>query len=800
MKRLINWILIVLLITPITSRSQNLTGVVASTRSIDWSAVGVTGGIPTGRTQCGSTIAAYTGTPATINNAIAACTNGYVKLGAGTFSLNASICFQHSNVTLRGQGMSTILSFTAASTGSGSCTTTWQGGGDVLISIQASGNPGFQGGAPGIIGIPAGNKRNWTGTNGSAGVYTQGATVLDVSSAPTGLAAGGTLVIWQADSGSGSVPSNAWFESASTTNDPDAVAWQGAGEVQSAGMVQRVTVAGTSSTQITISSPGIYMPAGTWVTGLTPQAGWQSTGNEITGIGLENFRMTRTVGTTQMVGLLSASDSWITGCGFVPDPSLDGNYIIAPIDSRNITIQSNWIDPGGGAGGGGSTFATYGISLVETSASLVENNILSGLYAPIVMNGGSTGNVIAYNYENHITGGDGEGSSFHEEGEQMNLYEGNYLLKVWADVFHGNSNFNTMFRNHMFSTDVGFDIWSFHRWWNIIGNVINSTTYKSLASGSPKYSRWCGVAIRLGYASQHGDDPPCAVGAPYPSGGMEPTGPGIVGEVHPDTVVETSAMLWGNYAVADSTSHFTNGEVPSGIALYANTVPASQTLPSSAYLSARPSWYSTSVPFPLIGPDVTGGNQTGYGGHANKTPAQNCFVTAGGVNGSYSSSTIASFAPDACYAPVTCTSDHLTYTAQPSSATLGSSLGTVSVGVYDSGNVLCTSATTSITLAKSAGSSYGTLSTLSSLTKSAVSGVATWSDPDLTVTVSVGTGGITATATALTGATSNTFTISASAGGANAGRVWKAPIAMLFIDPDDAVDITRRYYIQRRTR
>ena len=74
-------------------------------RAIDWTVAGA-GTIPTTRTQCGSTIGAYTGTAATINNAIAACgANQYVKLGAGTFTLSTGVTFAgKDNVTLRGSG------------------------------------------------------------------------------------------------------------------------------------------------------------------------------------------------------------------------------------------------------------------------------------------------------------------------------------------------------------------------------------------------------------------------------------------------------------------------------------------------------------------------------------------------------------------------------------------------------------------------------------------------------------------------------------------------------------------------
>jgi len=350
-------------------------------------------------------------------------------------------------------------------------------------------------------------------------------------------------------------------------------------------------------------------------------AGWQS--GTLTGIGLENMRITRSTASDMFIGLLAVADSWLTGLAIAPNPNINGNYVIGTVDSRNLTIRNNWIDPGGGANQGGSTFATYGISLVETSQSLVENNITNGLYAPIVMNGASSGNVVAYNYEHFL--GAGEGYSFHEEGEQMNLYEGNSFTKVQADIFHGNSNFNTMFRNHAFGGDTGFDIWAYHRWWNIIGNVIQSTVYKSIYSDGTKYSRWDGAAIRLGYASQNA------------SGGSES---GFTGTVVPDPLVATSTMLWGNYATAGASARWLASEVPATDPLFPNAVPGNQTLPASLYLSARPNWWPQSKPWPAIGPDVTGGNVPGYAGHVYTTPPEDCFTN---------SADLANFNPNSCY-------------------------------------------------------------------------------------------------------------------------------------------------------
>ena len=115
--------LILLLTIPTLARAQAWSGILNPTRAENWQRanVGVAGGIQSSSwVQCGATIAAYTGTAATINTAIAACAaNHFVLLGAGTFNLStgislSSVASPRSNVVLRGSGPTkTKLIFTA---------------------------------------------------------------------------------------------------------------------------------------------------------------------------------------------------------------------------------------------------------------------------------------------------------------------------------------------------------------------------------------------------------------------------------------------------------------------------------------------------------------------------------------------------------------------------------------------------------------------------------------------------------------------------------------------------------------
>jgi len=88
-------------------------------------------------------------------------------------------------------------------------------------------------------------------------------------------------------------------------------------------------------------------------------------------------------------------------------------------------------------------------------------------------------------------------------------------------------------------------------------------------------------------------------------------------------------------------------------------------------------------------------------------------------------------------------------------AVLGGNIGPVAVTILGASGELCSSATNSITVAKGAGAPGGTLN--GTLTQSAVSGVATFND--LNITVTTGSYTLAATSSGLTGATSNAFTI-----------------------------------------
>jgi len=103
-----------------------------------------------------------------------------------------------------------------------------------------------------------------------------------------------------------------------------------------------------------------------------------------------------------------------------------------------------------------------------------------------------------------------------------------------------------------------------------------------------------------------------------------------------DPLVASTLLRWGNYDYASGQARWVSTEIPRGV-----TVP-SRVLPASLFLAGRPSWWAAAIPWPAIGPDVSGGQDPA--GHAHKIPAQACYDgTPKKPDGTLS------FAPARCY-------------------------------------------------------------------------------------------------------------------------------------------------------
>lgn len=598
-----------------------------------WAAAGVIGGIPTRTTICSNlgvdgqaSTFVQSVTLAQVNNAIASCpANGVVLLQTGRYNFSSGIVFNGENdVTLRGEGAHlTKLHFTGYANVNGQF---------AAIGITGS-NFGYYG--PG----PPTNQVTWGGTNGVAGVYTQGATVVTLSSTP-GLSVGMWIELDQlsdtAETGDilncGGPPCT---EQGSTPNGRN-----------NRHQHQRVRVVSCTpscpnavSTQVTIT-PGVYMP--NYRTAKSPGAWWGTSTSLARGNGVENLSIDTSAAScggcvsVSHVLFMWAYDSWVKGVRGVVCPS--PKQCVNLFGANHISVVDNYFYSA-------SQFAigmtTYGVETFGSYDNLVMNNIMHHRVSPFVSDG-DAGSVFAYNYTFDdyypISPPFMQASNYtHEAGNGMILHEGNEGTGLKQDVIHGTANMMTYFRNRMIGWEPGKTnetapvlVYAHNRYTNMLGNVSGQAGFHTNYQGTSDVSIY---HLGDGYSS-----------------------------IAFDPLVATTALRWCNWDVVTSTNvSGTNdqtgtrcqaSEVPTAAPLYPNTVPASQVLPASLFLSEKPSWWGPTIPWPAIGPDVTGGNVANSGGHTWRNPAHECWLnsaddTAYAVDASGFRPKI--FNADACY-------------------------------------------------------------------------------------------------------------------------------------------------------
>ena len=571
------------------------------TRATDWTNVGA-GAIPA-RTSPGANCASLTSgaTAAQINSAIASCGSGQVVfLGAGTYNLTTGIIFNNkSNVTLRGAGADkTNLIFT----GQNSC-----GGVYAEICIFNGYSNYSQG--PGIT-------ANWT-----AG-YAQGSTQITLDNTSS-LQVGSLMILDQledtTDTGNVYVGQQTW--SCINCNNPGRT---------NRGQMQTVKVTGINGNKVTFT-PSLYMP--NWRSSQSPGA-WWSPVLPVTGDGVENLSIDSSAVTNGggIMTFYNATGCWIKGVRSLM--AKDSHVKFWYGDAFNTVRDSYFY---GSQGHGSTSSQSYGVDGYTGSANLVENNIFQHIATPMQMED-HQGSVFGYNYAfdnfnapaiNWLLGT----ASTHAPGNNYMLWEGNQHVEAIEDDFHGPADFITFFRNRTSGWQPGatnqtiaLNNYAWNRYTNSIGNVLGTAgfhTHYSSAAGDGTNGSVCNHSI---YALGWGGN--CDVWPSYPNCGMN-------GCPQSDPVVAASIMRWGNYDTVNNAVRWVSGEVPSGLSPYGNAVPSSQTLPASFYLSSKPAWFGN-TPFPLNGPDVTGGNIANVGGHANANPAAQCFNNSA-VDVSYAS-------------------------------------------------------------------------------------------------------------------------------------------------------------------
>ena len=630
---------------PMNCANSLTAGIISSPRAINWATTGagVVGGIPSASyTQCGATVAPIGSTssaasPSGINSAIAACpANTYLQLGAGTFYLNGGLLVSYpvNHFEIRGMGANqTFLVFTGTNACNG-----WYADACFLDS---------------------GNNSIYNINNGPVAVtassFAQGSATISLASVPN-LKVGNPIYIDQLDD---TQDIGSMLEISETTatfpytspGSPGPYMIQAAGEnnrtnrsqiqITTVTQCDGVTTIGhacSSGANITIS-PGFIDP--NWTSAKSPQAWWPT--GPIEYVGLKDVSIDSTndgsPGTLSgSITFYNADNGWVTGVRTIAT----NRSAVWTISTQHMTVRENYFFLARN-----STSTSYGYECYAGADALVESNIFQAIAGPLTINGACLDIVLDYNYATTAFYTSSSGwsiptSNLHGSDTDFDLYEGNVSAQLAADLFHGPHNMDTFFRNQVNGSypqcwqsgstwptstygactgNLGaFQFLSFSRFFNVIGNVILGTGYTS--GSSPVY-----------FNLAQGESPSPA-----------------------DPATASSLMRWGNWDSATNATRWcgnssdtgwattcgSTSEIPTGYMFFPNTVPTlgdtgigQGALPASFYYASKPSWWPSGKPWPLIGPDVTGGNISGTAGHANTNPAEDCFINVmgGSTNG-----------------------------------------------------------------------------------------------------------------------------------------------------------------------
>ena len=612
-----------------TASAQLWSGILDHSRATDWSQTGVTGGIPNRTNICQTVpLQGSPGSPASasvINTAIQNCSSaggGVVQLQAGTYYLNSSIAFNSAkNVTLRGQGPDqTTLEFD--DTFSSGCS---QGG---VVCIN---DYGWSLSACNFNAPP--NLANWTAN------YAPGTTqlVLDRISGPGSptytLTAGMLLLLDQLDPPATDFTNYVPFP----MEYPQYVVSAGCNANRAGrcvGEVHSVTaVTGTGPYTVTITPPIAYH---SWNANGNnqPQAFWCGTAAMVPmNDGVENVTVLNNTTAGVGYGLVrieGAAQSWMKNVRAIN--TVNAGFAVRI--SANVEMRDSYLFHQNNASSCLTGGTQYGINPVFSGFVKFENNIFQQLCSGIMMQPCFVC-VFGYNYVVGEYGVGGFGGNFgyaaapgHVGGTHSLLFEGNIMNGVNTDhlTAHGtNAAFFVMFRNY-FTGELtpGIGLYSYpvfnggiNRFNSYIGNVLGVPALAGGAYESSPIVGWVDPQTKISmwnFAWGCGDrdskvrpDNYCRVPFVIPN----------------DTITATSLMRWGNWDAVTNAVRWNSSEVPTGSGNFTQFIPATHNLPASFYIASKPAWFGSS-PWPIIGPDVTGGFEGA--GHAGSIPARDCYL------------------------------------------------------------------------------------------------------------------------------------------------------------------------------
>lgn len=525
---------------------DSLNGIIPEERIIDWSQVGVEGGIPARNTLC-ATLSSGGGDDASlIQNALNNCpANQVVYLNAGNYYIKSTIKIP-SNVTLRGSGAAKTIIHTDVSMNS-------------LIRIGS----GY-------------TDAGWSTISNIESGYAKGSTQINLTNASS-FNAGDFIIIDELNDAS--IP---------------VVAAGGAyygvfpgGSDRNFAVIHKVVE--KSGNSLKINPPAVY----SFKSALNPRAIKSSFVTYTQFAGIEDVAVKNDlVGSPDSQGrylngssninvmFQGAANSWIKNvkienCGKrCVDMYLDG-FRNEVRDSLISNCLNRW-----------DSDTCYGTNMMMSSFNLIENNIYDRT-AEAFMTSSAVGNVYGYNFEYDVhrtanLGWDWMGDWTHGTHSAFNLLEGNLGVGIKWDFIHGSGSHNTSFRNRYTSKHdlidgsmaVGAVITEVNNHYiNTIGNILGVAGWNNVYE----------VLNPSGniYDSQK---PIHATGVPSSS-------------VVSDSAAFSTTLRHMNYDyVTKSVKHCNDSGEPG-----CQGGSGSTSIPRSLYLSEKPSWFGSAV-WPPVDP------------------------------------------------------------------------------------------------------------------------------------------------------------------------------------------------------
>ena len=412
-------LLLVLIGFSLTASAQNWSSFIDPSRAVDWKSAGFT--IPNYTTNCATQPSLGTGSGAassnttSIQNALKSCDTSHnvVNIPAGTWYVAGLQFGTQGKQVLRGAGPnSTTIIFTSEN----GCV-----GGLTSAGICMKSANWVYNGSPEVL---SGGSRQCSWTGGLA----KGSTTLTLSNCGGAPQANHLIILDQANdkSDNGGMYVCDGLTPGCTYEGSGSPGGRNIGGVihsqQQTTYVTGVTSLGSGSYNVTIS-PGVYF--NNIRSSQAPGAWWSDT---VQNSGIENISLDGTNTPDTIVTMFDCYQCWIKNVRL-----LNGgrSHVLLYQSSQDVIRDSYFYQAQ-------SHYSqSYTIEAFSASGFLVENNIFQQVTAPTVYNE-ATGAVQGYNFAvaNTYTGSSTYASAAytsHNAGNDMNLWEGNNVLGVWAD-------------------------------------------------------------------------------------------------------------------------------------------------------------------------------------------------------------------------------------------------------------------------------------------------------------------------------------------------------------------------------